>query len=147
MKKVLLIAAIVMFAASAMFTVSSCRNKAKKAEAELEQQVADKVEELVEDVEISTKWTNNDYTKLVPKPEMEVIAAGESELGYSASFSNATVEQVKNYVAKLKDAGFTVNAFENDGEIYSYPAQNADGYSVAITFAQGQSGIVIAKPM
>ncbi len=150
MKKIVLIAVIALFAGSAMFTATSCRSKAKKAAdaaTELEAQITEEVKELVGDVEVTTGWADNDYTKQVPKPEMAIKASGESGLGYSAAFENATIDQIKVYVAKLKEAGFTVDASETDGEFYIFTASNGNDYSVLVSMAEGESGILISKPI
>ncbi|GHT28200.1 hypothetical protein AGMMS49574_02050 [Bacteroidia bacterium] len=102
-------------------------------------------ESVVEAKSVSSGWESNDYTKQVPKPDISISAAGESQLGYSANFNNATLEQVKAYAAKVKEAGFNIEAYEGDGDMYSYSAKNAAGYGVYLNWAQGQAGVLISK--
>jgi hypothetical protein len=95
---------------------------------------------------VGTGWGNNEYTKQVPEPDMEVSESGESALGYSANFKDATVEQIKGYAAKVKGAGFNKQVSEMGGEFYMFNAENADGWSVLISWEEGKAGILISKP-
>ncbi len=96
-------------------------------------------------------WPENEFTKLLPKPDMELLAASENEQEFTVGFLNATVEQVKDYVEKVKDKGFTVDAQTSDqtvGDmvIYSYTAQNDAGYTVTVSCAMGVSAVLLEKP-
>ena len=95
-------------------------------------------------------WPDNEFTKLVPKPDFKLAAASVSEDGFTAVFQSVSVEQIKAYAEKVKAKGFTVDAEEEDQRvygvvIYTYTAYNASGYCVEITFASGTSGITISK--
>ena len=51
---------------------------------------------------------------------------------------------------KVKASGFTVDAEEEDQNVYgvvvyTYSADNAEGYQVEITFASGTCGITVSK--
>ena len=95
-------------------------------------------------------WPDNEFTKLIPKPDFELFAANTETDSFSVAFMSATIEQIKDYAAKVKAAGFNINEEVEDQEvmgivIYSFTAENADGYTVEITSANGTSSITISK--
>ncbi len=95
-------------------------------------------------------WPENEFTRLVPKPDFQLMAASTEEDSFSATFGSVSVNEVKAYAEKLKARGFTVDPEEQDQEIfgivvYSYSASNEDGYSVEVFYATGSSGITIRK--
>lgn len=95
-------------------------------------------------------WPENDFTKLVPKPDLELFAASTDAEEFTVAFNNATIEQVKEYVTKVKAAGFNLNEEVEDQEmmgmvIYSFYAESSSGYSVEIFFASGTTGMTITK--
>jgi predicted small lipoprotein YifL len=96
-------------------------------------------------------WPDNEFTKLLPKPDFALTAANTSGNTFSVGFASVTVEQVKAYVEQVKAKGFTVNPDLQDENmmgivVYSYEAKNADGYKLTITFAAGTTGLEIRKP-
>ena len=95
-------------------------------------------------------WPDNEFTKLIPKPDFELLAANTETDSFSVGFTNVTVEQIRDYAAKVKAAGFNINEEVQDQEmmgmvIYSFTAENADGYTIEITSANGTSSITISK--
>ena len=95
-------------------------------------------------------WPDNEFTKLIPKPDFELFAANTETDSFSVAFTSATIEQIKAYAAKVKAAGFNLNEELTDENvmgmvIYSFAAENADGYSVEIFSASGSSGMRIDK--
>ena len=67
------------------------------------------------------------------------------------AFSDASIEQMREYAEQVKAAGFDQNITTEDQEvmgmvIYSFSASNADGYTVEIFSASGTSGITITAP-
>ena len=95
-------------------------------------------------------WPDNEFTKLIPKPDFELFAANTETDSFSVAFTSATIEQIRAYAAKVKAAGFNINEEVEDQEvmgmvIYSFTAENADGYTVEITSANGTSSITISK--
>ena len=95
-------------------------------------------------------WPDNEFTKLIPKPDFELFAANTETDSFTVAFKSATVEQIKDYAAKVKAAGFNINEEVEDQEvmgmvIYSFTAENADGYTVEITSANGTSALTISK--
>jgi hypothetical protein len=96
-------------------------------------------------------WPENDFTKQIPKPDFALTAANTSDAEFSVAFTGVTVEQVKAYAGQVKAAGFDKNPDEQDQNVmgitvYSYNAENADGYTVEITFAAGTTGMILRKP-
>ena len=95
-------------------------------------------------------WPDNEFTKLIPKPDFELFATNTETDSFSVAFMSATIEQIKDYAAKVKAAGFNINEEVEDQEImgmviYSFTAENADGYTIEITSANGTSSITISK--
>ena len=100
--------------------------------------------------QIGGNWPDNEYTKLVPKPSFELYAAVIEDETFSVMFTNATIEQIKAYAEQVKAAGFNLNEELTDENvmgmvIYSFAAENADGYSVEIFSASGTTGLRISK--
>ena len=100
--------------------------------------------------QIGGDWPDNEFTKLIPKPDFELFAANTETDSFSVAFMSATIEQIKDYAAKVKASGFNINEEVEDQEmmgmvIYSFTAENADGYTVEITSANGTSALTISK--
>ena len=100
--------------------------------------------------QIGGDWPDNEFTKLIPKPDFELFAANTETDSFSVAFTSATIEQIKDYAAKVKAAGFNINEEVEDQEvmgmvIYSFTAENADGYTIEITSANGTSSLSISK--
>ena len=100
--------------------------------------------------QVGGDWPDNEFTKLVPKPDFELFAANTETDSFSVAFMSATIEQIKDYAAKVKAAGFNINEEVEDQEmmgmvIYSFTAENADGYTIEITSANGTSSLSISK--
>ena len=100
--------------------------------------------------QVGGDWPDNEFTNLVPKPDFELFAANTETGSFSVAFMSATIEQIRDYAAKVKAVGFDINEEVEDQEvmemvIYSFTAENADGYTVEITFANGTSSITISK--
>ena len=97
------------------------------------------------------EWPENEYTKLLPKPEFTLTAAVTSSNGFTVEFSDATIDDMKAYTKKVKAAGFTLDPETEETEspdtaVYRYTAGNADGYTVSIFLTADASGIMIEKP-
>ena len=100
--------------------------------------------------QLGGNWPDNEFTRLLPKPDFALAGASASNDGFSAAFQSVAVEQVRAYAEKVKAKGFTVDAEEVDQNvygvvIYTYTAYNASGYCVEISFASGTCGITISK--
>ena len=100
--------------------------------------------------QVGGDWPDNEFTNLVPKPDFELFAANTETGSFSVAFTSATIEQIRDYAANVKAAGFNINEEVEDQEvmgmvIYSFTAENADGYTVEITSANGTSALTISK--
>ncbi len=96
-------------------------------------------------------WPENEFTKLLPKPDMTLLAASTNDQSFTVGFQNATIDQVKSYTEEVKAAGFTVDAQTEDQNvmgitIYSYTAKNSAGYLVTVSYAMGTSAVLLEKP-
>ncbi len=96
------------------------------------------------------EWPENEFTKLVPKPDLELIAATSNDQEFAVLFEKATIEQVKEYAEKIKGAGFTLEAETADStsmgiQVFTYQAKNSAGYFVTVSYAMGTSGLTIEK--
>jgi hypothetical protein len=101
--------------------------------------------------QIGGNWPDNEYTKMIPKPDFNIYTAVDSEESFAAMFQGATIEQIKSYVEKVKAAGFTIDAETEDEEMmgmvmYTYTAQNAGGYTISVYSMSGSAGINVEKP-
>lgn len=96
-------------------------------------------------------WPNNEYTKLIPKPEEAVIYSEKAIdnvyfLGHNITLEDWTIEECKVYAEKLKDAGFTepgagasdVVVTDTDS-MYSFGAKNSDGVYVTVGAYSGNN--------
>ena len=95
-------------------------------------------------------WPDNEYTRLLPAPGFELYASYVEGESFVATFTSVTVEQIKAYVEQVKAAGFNVNETVEDQEIagmviYSFTAENANGYTVEIGYVNGTSSLTISK--
>lgn len=102
------------------------------------------------EVTFGADWPDNEFTKLIPKPDFAVAMAGVSGGVFAVAFSDVTLDQLKAYVEKVKSAGFTVNSDVTDMEyagmvVYSYVASNFSGYIVNIYSSAGSCGMSITK--
>jgi len=96
-------------------------------------------------------WPENDFTKQIPKPDFGLTVGDMTDSEFSVLFQGATIEQIKDYVEKVKATGFTVNASTEDENImgiviYSYEAKNSAGYKVEVFSAMGMAGLTVTKP-
>ena len=95
-------------------------------------------------------WPENEFTKLLPKPDLERYGPNGDDSFFSVAFAGATVEQIREYAEKVKEAGFTVDPEVIDGEMmgmtmFSYSASNGAGYTATVNFGSGSSAVSIRK--
>ena len=93
-------------------------------------------------------WPDNEFTKLVPRLDMDIQYAGEDEGEFVVTFAGATLEQIKAYADKLRGAGFTLDEEVEEQEamgmaLYSFSACNADGYQVELMYTAEISALTI----
>ncbi len=95
-------------------------------------------------------WPDNEYTKGVPAPGLEIMMSTDDGSSFTAVFGSVTIDQVKAYAEELKNAGFTEDAETTDQEasgmtIYMYSAHHADGRFVELMFTGAQNALMISK--
>ena len=93
-------------------------------------------------------WPDNEFTQLVPKPDMDIQYTGEEDGEFVVSFAGATLEQIKAYADKLRGAGFTLDEEVEEQAVmgmafYSFSACNADGYQVELMYTAEISALTI----
>ena len=98
----------------------------------------------------SAEWPENELTKQVPKPKFDTTLGGTVEGNTFSALTAATPEQLKEYVADLKKAGFDKDDATEDQNVlgmavYTYTANNGKGYTVAVSYFAGASTITITK--
>ena len=103
------------------------------------------------EAQLGGNWPDNEYTKLVPKPDFTLMGASVDSDGFTVAFTDATLEQMRDYAEKVKAKGFTIDPESEEQEvmgmvIFTYAASNADGYRIEIVSAAGTSGITITAP-
>lgn len=103
--------------------------------------------------QVGGSWPDNEFTRLVPAPELEILAIQMDEDTFVAAFTSATMEEIKAYALELKVSGFNLNIeeVEVDDEgyiVYSYYGENSQGYGVDVIYVNigGSSGITITAP-
>lgn len=91
---------------------------------------------------IGTGWTENEYTKGIPKPDFGTVTmSAEDEDGgekfYIFLIKNASAEQVADYTGKLKEAGYTPSpesVIDIENGIISFDGKNSAGRSISIGY-------------
>jgi predicted small lipoprotein YifL len=84
----------------------------------------------------SEEWPDNDFTKQIQNPAWDSLYKTSviADMMFSANYKDISAEQAKEYAEELKDAGFDTDISVNESDVvYSFGAQNGDGYSVGIT--------------
>lgn len=104
-----------------------------------------------ETAQFGGEWPENEFTKLLPKPDFTLLAASSSEGEFSVAFAGASAQQVKEYAKKVQEKGFSVDAETQEENVmgmsvYLFTAKNEQGYTVEVSFAAGTAGIVVQKP-
>lgn len=95
------------------------------------------------------KWPDNEYTKLLPKPEITVSSASVGTFAdgetFAANFASGTTrEQFKAYIEQLKASGFTVKVEVDTDSTYGGTADK-DGYHVSWIYTGGKGSIQVNK--
>ncbi len=95
-------------------------------------------------------WPENEFTKQLPKPDMELMGANTEDGEFTVAFAGASVDDIRAYAEKVKAAGFDKDIEVQDQDvmgmtIYAFNASNADGYSVSVYYAAGTGGVTVSK--
>ena len=97
--------------------------------------------------DVGSKLPDNEFTKLIPKPNFEVSLSYAEGDRCGIQFANLTAEDLWAYAEQLKSAGFTVDAeppMKNNLALgfCTYIAYNSDGIKVELSGVAGISSIV-----
>ena len=86
-------------------------------------------------------WPDNEYTAVIPKPDMAPTSCSVNDDGFSAMFDGAEYKDARAYGDKLKTAGVDVelNIFDEADEygMYMYMAGTGTGYFVDLQWQEG----------
>ena len=66
--------------------------------------------------DVGSKWPDNEFTKLIPKPNFEVSLSYAEGDQCGIQFADLTAEDLRAYAEQLKSAGYTVDAETTDEE-------------------------------
>ena len=98
-------------------------------------------------VPIGANWPDNEFTKLIPKPDFAVNINSNLSYKFSMDMMTATPEQVKAYVEKLKESGFTdIIANQDEEDLFTFVAKNEAGYELLLSCKTDYKGIIINSP-
>jgi hypothetical protein len=88
-----------------------------------------------------TGWANDEFTKLIPKPDFEMSVGSLTDYTFMGVFPGVKVSMIKEYAEKVKAAGFTVNGIvtEETATTYTYTASNNSGYIVILRLFEGET--------
>ena len=119
-------------------------------------QTADNDTTSVANTVFDKNWPDNEFTKLLPKPNFELTLEKTGEKSFSVSFTNSTLdnaatEKVKAYAKLLESAGFVFSAEVIEEQVigmvrYSYSAKNKDDWQVKVHSSVATAGLTITKP-
>ena len=96
-------------------------------------------------------WPDNEFTKQIPKPKMKTALASIVDGAFSVIFSeDVTLDALRDYVDELKSAGFNNDVELTDETImgiviYSFTANNSNGYNVNVYYSGGIAGMAVTK--
>ncbi len=107
-------------------------------------------EESGEQASFGGSWPDNEYTKLIPKPEFGILGTEEEDGEFTVAFSNVSADDMKAYAEKVKAKGFDKDIDVQDQSvmgmtIYAFKASNADGYDVNVYYAADTGGVTVSK--
>lgn len=96
------------------------------------------------------EWPDSVLAALVPKPDFRFYAASDEEDVFSAAFMSVELSQIKDYAAKLKARGFTVDPEENEQSVmgivtFGYSASNGAGVRASVSFAAGSGSLTVVR--
>lgn len=108
------------------------------------------VEESGEQASFGGGWPDNEYTKLLPKPEFGILGTDEADGEFTVAFSGVSADDMKAYAEKVKANGFDRDVEVQDQSvmgmtIYAFKASDANGYDVNVYYAADTGGVTISK--
>ena len=101
-------------------------------------------------------WPENEYTRMIPKPDFDLVVEKITEKSFSVFFtdpalSDLATQKAKEYVETLKVNGFTLETETIEEAVigmtrFSYWAKNIDGWQVQVHSTVFSAGLTISKP-
>ncbi len=96
-------------------------------------------------------WPDNEFTKIIPKPDFTVTVAAVENGEFVVAFVEVAVEKVKAYAEQLQAAGYTLdpNVIDTSADgttYYVYSASHENGYTVTVYYSGGACGMSMTKP-
>ena len=103
-----------------------------------------------EHVQFGDDWPDNEFTRLIPKPDFKVSFYSIIDGEFYATFGEVSYDDVRAYAAKARSAGFSNEEEVLDSDmmgivIYSFTAKNAAGYKLTVYNALGTGWLSIGK--
>lgn len=99
------------------------------------------------------EWPDNPFADMLPKPKSSwsQVSPYSTDDGFSVTLTGASVEELRAYVEELKNIGFNIDPITEDDtsaevQVYSYSANNADGYNVQIYLIYGSCSFSVTAP-
>ena len=101
-------------------------------------------------VDVGDDWPDNEYTRQIPRGYFGGQKIMSSDNGVAIVSTASSVTDARGYVIALKNAGFTANASESDRnvagmDIYTYSADNSQGYRVNVSFTAGVLSVSVSR--
>lgn len=99
---------------------------------------------------VTEAWGEDGFTQIIPEPKFgkqknKVISASGRLL--TISFSDATYDDVADYLEEVKKAGFTVSASDmSSDDAIMYFADNSDkSYNVGVGYSDGNFTVMVLR--
>lgn len=100
---------------------------------------------LVSSCSKTINWPEGDLGKAIPKLEGSIKSASDYSDSISITLKNISKSQFLNYIEECKNAGFTIEADEDNT---SYTAFNEDGYKLEVSYWSNEDiQISVEAPM
>ncbi|HOP09887.1 MAG TPA: hypothetical protein PK629_00165 [Oscillospiraceae bacterium] len=103
-------------------------------------------------LDTTIKWPKSGLAKKLPEPEFGQLAGvTDTPDEFCAAFADISQEDLRDYIERVKKAGFTVDAELSDQaymgiEMFSYSAENKDGLVFMLSGTAGTCTITLTKP-
>ena len=92
------------------------------------------------------EWPDNEFTSQVPKPPFPLAFGGFQDGDFCASFEDVPYADALAYGEQIQAAGFNIDLTvydQEEGERYSFGAENSAGYGVDFTWKSGMEIMLI----
>ncbi|MCL1896029.1 MAG: hypothetical protein FWG03_05725 [Clostridiales bacterium] len=92
------------------------------------------------------EWPDNEFTRQVPKPPFPFAFGGFQDGDFCASFEDVPYADALAYGEQIQAAGFDIDLTvydQEEGERYSFGAENGAGYGVDFVWKSGMEIMLI----